>query len=74
VPATAGKLFFVAPTFEFVNNNGEGWQYWIQDQQSGTPELLSTPSQNAEDYFLNMYYERLATGTSGATMSGATIQ
>jgi hypothetical protein len=27
----ANSSFFVAPTFEFVSNNGEGWEYWPQD-------------------------------------------
>jgi hypothetical protein len=48
--------FFMAPTFSYVNINGYNWQYWVQETQSGVTRNLSTPSQNAGNYLLPMYY------------------
>jgi hypothetical protein len=74
--SVSNSSFFVAPTFEFVNVNGYGWQYWIQEQQGFTTSTLATPSQNSGDYFLNMYYSfgtALQPTTTG-TINGGTLQ
>jgi hypothetical protein len=48
--------FFAAPLFSFVNVNGYNWQYWIQEQNGLFTKTLASPSQNANNYLLNMYY------------------
>jgi len=52
----ANSSFFISSAFSFVNVNGYDWQYWLQDAQGGNLRRLAMPSQNANDYILNMYY------------------
>lgn len=50
------SAFFAAPVFSFVNVTGYGWQNWVQEQKGSNTLDLLAPSQNAQNYILNMYY------------------